>query len=99
MKQVPGCKKQWQPHLCGFGFGFLQRLYKLYVIQHVACRCRQLTEQRVFKIFQKFLILAGLLDETFSLFLQFLALEAHDDAEELVFKTLARIVRTQERPT
>lgn len=77
-----------QTDLTGFRLCFLQCVNQLCVIQHVARRCGQLSEQRVPEVLQQLLIVARLLDQMLTLLLQLLLLKAHDDTQQLVFQTL-----------
>lgn len=77
-----------QTDLAGFWLCLLQSVDQLCVIQHVACRCGQLSEQGVPEVLQQLLIVARLLDQMLTLLLQLLLLKAHDNTQQLVLQTL-----------
>lgn len=75
-------------NLSGFGFGFFQSLYELYIIKHVSCGGGQLSQQRVLKVFQQTFVLTSLLNKPFSLLLLVLLLKSHNNTQQLVFQAL-----------
>ena len=50
------CVCACEHHLSGLGLGFLQSLHQLDIVQHVALGGSKLSQQRVFKILQQFLV-------------------------------------------